>query len=603
MTDWRDRFRAPQIWTASPARNRSDRWLVVASQDGSTIQLFAWDAASDRLDARTGDPLNVLEGWIDPAGAYVHYLRDERGSEFGHLVRVPVGGGEPQDLTPDLPPYTLRGVGFDGDGSLVVLNPVNPDGFALYAVPEGGEPRLLHRDTWETWGALASARGDLAACWSTARAKGVRQYTLLVVDTTTGDLVAELDDGPETSVVGKVFSRVDGDDRIVAATTRTGVSRPVVWNPRTGERTDLALPDIPGDVVALDWSPDADRILLCAVAGAQRLYSYDVATAAVTALDHPPGTYHDPIDGGAQYDPAGNIVGLRQTAVTAPSIVELDGVTGRQRRVLLAAGAAPPGRPWRSVTFESADGATVQAWVAVPEGTGPFPTILETHGGPHYTAYEKYDPGAQAFLDHGYAWISVNYRGSVGFGRDFTERIWGDMGHWELADMAAAHEWAVREGIARPDEIFAFGASYGGYLTLFALGRRPDLWAGGIGIVAEADLAASYAEVSDALKAAMRGWMKGAPEDRPEARARSSPITYVADFAAPALVIQARNDSRIGATQMEDFERRMREHGKDLDLVWLDGGHQSFGPDTMVLCWEKALSFLEGVRGRKVLDN
>ena len=198
------------------------------------------------------------------------------------------------------------------------------------------------------------------------------------------------------------------------------------------------------------------------------------------------------------------------------------------------------------MTFPSGDGTEVQAWVAVPEGDGPFPTILETHGGPHYTQYEKYDPGAQAWLDHGYAWISVNYRGSVGFGRDFTEQIWGDMGHWELTDMVAAHEWVVREGIARPDEIFAFGASYGGYLTLFALGRRPDLWAGGMAIVAEADLAASYAEVSDALRAAMRGWMRGSPEDRPEAWARSSPITYAADFAAPVLAIQARNDSRIG---------------------------------------------------------
>jgi dipeptidyl aminopeptidase/acylaminoacyl peptidase len=599
MADWRDRFRAPQISTATPARRDPDRWLVVASLDGSTTQLHAWDARSCAFGASTGDPLSVHEGWIDPPGEFIHHLRDDNGSEFGHLVRIPFGGGEPEDLTPGLAPYTLRGIGFDGDGSLVVINPVNADGFALYAIPSGGEPRLLHRDTWETWGALASARGDLAACWSTARAGGVRQYTLLVFDTVTGERVGELDDGPGTSVVGTVFSPVDGDDRIVGATTRTGLSRPVVWNPRTGGRTDLPLPELTADVVPLDWSPDAGRILLCQLGGVQRLHSYDVATGTVTALDHPPGTYHDPIEGGATYDPAGHIVGLRRTAVAPPSIVELSGTTGRQRRVVLTAGSAPPGRPWRSVTFASADGTTVQAWVATPAGAGPFPTILETHGGPHYTAYEKYDPGVQAFLDHGYAWISVNYRGSVGFGRDFTEKIWGDMGHWELADMAAAHGWLVREGIARADEIFAFGASYGGYLTLFALGRRPDLWAGGMGIVAEADLAESYTEVSEALQAAMRGWMKGSPEERPEAWARSSPITYVADVAAPVLVIQARNDSRIGVKQMEDYERRMREHGKEIELAWLDGGHQSFGPDTMVYCWEKLLSFVEGVLARR----
>ena len=124
-------------------------------------------------------------------------------------------------------------------------------------------------------------------------------------------------------------------------------------------------------------------------------------------------------------------------------------------------------------------------------------------------------------------------------------------------------------------------------------------------IVAEADLAASYAEVSDALQAAMRGWMRGSPEERPEAWARSSPITYVEDITAPVLAIQARNDSRIGVTQMENFERRMREHGKEFELDWLDGGHQSFGPDTFIYSWEKMLAFAERVlaRKRKVLDN
>lgn len=603
MSDWRTRFRTPQIWTAQPARHRPDRWLMVANRDGSTTQLYAWDAGSEEVAAGTGDPFNVLEGWIDPTGRYLYHLQDEKGSELGHLVRIPVDagkdGGELEDLTPDLPPYTLRGVGFDGDGSLVVINPVNADGFALYALADGRPPRLLHRDTWENWGALASARGDLAACWSTARARGVRQYTLLVFDTRTGDRVAELDDGPETSVVGTVFSQVDGDDRILATTTRSGLERPLIWNPRTGERTDLPLPDLAFDVVPLDWSADAATILLCQLGGTQRLYSHDVATGTTTALDHPPGTYYEKYDGGATFDPDGNIVGLRQTAEAPPSIVELSGTTGALSRVLHPSGAAPRGRPWRSVTFPSGDGTEVQAWVAVPEGEGPFPTILETHGGPHYTQYEKYDPGVQAWLDHGYAWISVNYRGSVGFGRDFTEQIWGDMGHWELTDMVAAHEWVVREGIARPDEILAFGASYGGYLTLFALGRRPDLWAGGMAIVGEADLAASYAEVSDALRAAMRGWMRGSPEERPEAWARSSPITYAADFAAPVLAIQARNDSRIGATQMENFERRLREHGKEIELDWLDGGHQSFGPDAMVYCWERMLAFADGVLTRK----
>jgi dipeptidyl aminopeptidase/acylaminoacyl peptidase len=500
-----------------------------------------------------------------------------------------------------MPPYTLRGVGFNAAGTMIAINPVNADGFAVHAidlVPEVTEPRLLHRDTWEVWGALPSARGDLVACWSTARARGVRRYTVLVLDAATGDLVGELGDG-RAKVVGVTFSPADGDDRILANTTGSGYTRPVIWNPRSGERRNITLDELTGDVEPLDWSADGRQILLCHLAGAQQMYVYDLHTSELRTLAHPPGTYVIPYFKHPTFGADGGIVALRHTAQVPPEIVEFDAQTGTQRRVLLNVGDAPPGRPWRSVTFESSDGTPVQAWVATPDGDGPWPTILETHGGPHYTAVEGYDPGVQCWLDHGYAWISVNFRGSLGFGVEFAEQIWGDMGRLELEDMVAARDFVVREGIARPDEVFAHGASYGGYLTLFALGRRPDLWAGGMGIVVDTDLVLAYEDASEALKAAIAGWMKGTPTERPAAYAKSSPVTYAADFAAPVLIIQGRNDTRTPPRQVEIFERRMRELGKELEVSWFDGGHQSVGPDLWVRAFETMLDFAERVLKRQ----
>jgi dipeptidyl aminopeptidase/acylaminoacyl peptidase len=599
--DWRRRFLAPRLWISQLAPGRPDRGLVASSQDGATIQLFAWEVDSGRLTALTDARHGVVEGWIDPTGSSVHYLADADGTELGHLVRVPFEGGPEQDLTPDMAPYTLRGVGFDATGSRIAINPVNAGGFAVYTIdvtPEPGEPRLLYVDKWETQGALLSARGDLAACWSTARAGGIRRYTLLVLDAGTGEVVGELDDGREARVVGVGFSPVAGDGRILASTTRSGYTRPVIWDARSGERHDVTLDALPGDVQPIGWSPDARRLLLCQLGGAQQLHVYDLDAGELRTLDHPHGTYVNPLAPGVGFASDDRLVGIRQVAETPPDIVELDAGTGRQRGVLLRSGEAPDGRPWRSVTFRSSDGTPVQAWVATPEGSGPFPTILETHGGPHFTAYERYDAGAQVWLDHGYAWISVNYRGSLGFGREFTEMIWGDLGRWELEDMVAARDWVVAEGIARADEIFVCGASYGGYLTLFALGNRPDLWVGGMAMVAEADLASSYEHSSEALRAALAGWMRGTPDERPEAYAKSSPITYAAEVAVPVLVIQARNDTRVPPQQMEAYERRMRELGKDIEVMWLDGGHRSVGPDTLVRSYEKMLEFAAGVLAR-----
>jgi len=600
--DWRQRFRAQQIYEAKVADGNPDRGLVVASWDARTIQLFAWDVPSGELAAVTDAKHGVVGGWIDPAGRYIYYLADEDGSEQGHLVRVPFGGGEPEDLTPALAPYTLRGIGFDGPGATIALNPVNRDGFALYTVDLSNgtsEPRELFRDTWETWGALLSARGDLAACWSTARAGGVRRYTLLAFDVGTAEQVGELDDGRTAKVVGVRFSPVTGDGRILASSTASGFARPVIWDPRTGHREDLPVTGVTGDLEPVDWSADGQRVLLCQLAGAQRLHVYDLGTGELIRLDHPPGTFVIPMGGSPAFGPDGGIVGLHEVSQAPAQVVELDGGTGHVRRALLTPGDAPAGRPWRSVTFPSSDGAQIQAWVATPEGDGPFPTILETHGGPHYTENEVYQPGTQFWLDHGYAWISVNYRGSLGFGRDFAEQIWGDLGRWELDDMVAARDFVVEQGIARPDEIFLFGGSYGGYLTLFGLGRRPDLWVGGIAIAADADMAACYEHSSEALRSAIAGWMKGTPSERPEAYKRSSPITYAADVAAPVLVIQLRNDTRVPPQQMETYERTMTGLGKEIEVFWLDGGHQSGGPDVWIPCFEKMGDFAAAVLAAK----
>lgn len=595
-TDWRRRFDAPSILFANFADG--DRAVVVSCQDGETYQLYAWDLAADRLTQLTSNADGVVGGCIDPSGRFVYYLRDVGGTEQGHMVRVPFGGGEPLDLTPDVPDYTLRGVGFSASGTFGI-KAVNRDGYHLFVVDgattaQPAAPRLIQHDVPETWGALLSHDGELAASWSTARA-GVRFYTLIVTDVRTGERVAELDDGRQASVIGTMFSPLAGDSRLLAQTSRSGWIRPVIWDPRTGERRDVDPPGIEGELEPLDWSADGRRLLLCHHKGEQRLHVYDLETGELTALDHPSGTYVLPYIDGAVFGGPDTVVGVRGTSTGSPAVVELDARTGHQTRVLREPAAAPPGRQWQSVTFPSSDGVPVQAWYATPDGEGPFPAILDVHGGPHWVIPEGFDPVAQAWLDHGYAWMTVNFRGSLQFGRDFMAQIWGNIGHWELEDMVAARTWMVDQGIARPDEVFVTGASYGGYLTLWALGRRPDLWVGGMGLVVEADLASSYHECGEALRNALHGWMRGSPEERPEAYRTSSPITYVPNVGAPLHVVQGRNDTRTPPKQFENYEARMRRAGKDIEVEWYDAGHESLGPKLMIWVTERQLEFAERV--------
>ena len=235
---------------------------------------------------------------------------------------------------------------------------------------------------------------------------------------------------------------------------------------------------------------------------------------------------------------------------SSPMVIALDAGTGAPQRALLPAGATVPAaggevtetspRSFESILFASdnvrnaaricgccsrcsvvllvspsliapavAQGDEVQGWLALPDGEeeGPYPTILHTHGGPTSIQMQSFNPAAQAWLDAGFAWCSVNYHGSTDFGSAWEQSICkcrrslfhplkdasrnscadGQLGELEVQDMAGAHRYLVERGVSKPEAIFLQGGSYGGYLTLQGLGVRPELWAGGMGTVAIAD--------------------------------------------------------------------------------------------------------------------
>ena len=602
---WRERFTAPMVLMTQVARASGTRGLAITNRDAESMQLYAWDVPTGGLRQLTDKPGGFYEGWIAPDGRYVYYLQDTGGSELGHLMRVPFEGGAPEDVTPDMPPYTLRGVGFSGSGNLLVFNPINDDGFYLCCIPVGpggelGERRVIYRSAQEAWESVASYDGELVGMISTARAGGTRHYSVLAFDVTSGAPIGEVWDGPEASVTTVAFAPVAGDPRLLAATTRSGYVRPLIWNPRTGERRDIPLDTFDGDIYPLDWSADATRILLCQMQrGDQQLFVYDLATAALIRLPHPSGTYFMPGFGGTYFGPAGEIFALWDDSTHPLRLVALDPQTGAVRREVLTAGVVPPGHAWQSVTFPSSDGQEVQGWLGMPAGTGPFPAIIEMHGGPHIAVSNQFSPFSQAWIDRGFAYLTINYRGSTTFGWAFQEQIWGDVGHWELEDMAAARAWLVGEGLARPDAIFLYGASYGGFLTLLGLGRQPTLWVGGLALVAIADCAANYEDASEALRGAMRAWFRGTPQEQPDLYRRASPITYLADLVAPALIIQGRNDSRATARQMERYEAQARALGKPVTVEWFDAGHGMSETQQMIRFQERFMDFAGEVLSRR----
>src|SRR5918911_2949156 len=597
---WKQRYRASGIWWAEVARRAPARGLAVTTTSG-TGQLYAWDVPAGTLRQLTQRPEGVFSGYLSPDGSHAYYLHDEAGSETGHYVRVPWDGGPQQDVTPNMAPYAaLYRCAVSENGAMFAFTPTETNGFPLYCLDLGADgtvsaPRELYRSPKLVDDAALSYSAEMAVV-ATTEHSSARQYSLLAVDTANGRQVGELSDLPQGSVRAVMFSPRPGDLRLLCMADRSGYNRPVMWDPKNGVRTDLPLGDLAGDVEPLDWSVDGRPILLRQVYRAvPQLYTYDLQTAALTRVQHPGGTYE-----GARFGPGGQIFALWADATHLPQVVALDGATGTPQGTIRAAGEAPPARPFTSVSFRSSDGTEIQGWLGLPEGGGPFPTILAVHGGPHYATPEFYDPEGQAWLDHDYAYLTINYRGSTTFGREFKEQIWGDLGQWEVEDMVAARDWLVREGIAQPDAILVTGASYGGYLTLMALGKRPELWAGGMALVAPADFTTEFYEGTDWSRGYLVAMMGGTPEEKPEQYAASSPITYAEQVAAPLLVIQGRNDLRCPPRQMERYAQKMQALGKPFEIDWFDAGHGGLETEQFIAFQERMLHFAYRVLRERV---
>jgi dienelactone hydrolase len=596
---WQQRFRLRRIYWSQVADAASDRGLVVTSDANGVIQLHAWDVPTGALVPLTHAPHGVGAGIIAPGGDFIYYLDDDDGDESGRVVRVAFEGGEPEDVLPGIGPLALvpGGMAISRNGTCLAFLTSDQCGFALLVrdLDESGDssPRELFRTDAFCWQPTLSADGNTAVLASTEQTAG-HHFGLIALDCATGDRIAELRDGPAASHTAEHFSPVSGDDRLLGTTTRTGHMRPLIWNPRSGERIDIELPDVEGDVLPLDWSGDGRSLLLCQIHRAQyRLYTYDLTSGATVRLDHPGGSITTTGERGAQFMPDGEIWADWQDATHPGQVIALDSASGKLRRTQLAADDPPPSHRWRSVEFSSADGASIQGWLAQPAGNGPFPAVVHLHGGPEDVQNELFYPSAQAWVDHGFAFFSVNFRGSTTFGQHFQEQIWGNLGHWEMQDIVAARAWLVDHGIAAPDRIFLTGWSYGGFLTLLGIGRHPELWAGGMAGAVISDWTALYDDSADFIRGYLASIMDGTPADKPNDYAQSSPITYAADVAVPVLIIQGRNDVRTPARQAELYLERLTSLGKPVEVVWYDSGHvgASMDADQAIAHQERMMRF------------
>lgn len=586
---WEDRFRAGRVFLPEWATRRPERAVVVASHSG-VLQVHSWDASSSRLIRATDRAGGTTHATIDPTGEWVWWFDDTDGNEFGVWRRQPFGS-TPQrrpEQPVELAPAYHAGLLLASDGTAIIGRSDSRYGTQVHQVLVGtpgygsSAPVPLYAHIQDASVAALSRDGNLVAI-SHSEGGDARHPAVRVVRGDSGTVVADLDDGPGLGLWPCQFAPAEGDSRLLVRHERTGAMRLLIWDVATSIQRPLDL-DLPGDVSDASWYPDT-RGLLVAVDHEARtlLYRYDLRDGSVHQVGASIGTVS-----GATARPDGEVWAVRSSAAEPRAVVE----AGSDRELLHVGQRAPRSVPVSDVWAES-PGGRVHGLLRVPaHAQAPHPVVVSVHGGPHSHDSDAFDPSAAAWVDHGFAVLKVNYRGSTGYGSSWRDALSENVGFTELADIAALHQSLVEDGVVDPGRSILAGTSWGGYLTLLGLGTQPERWSLGLARVPVADTVSAYEDEMESLKAYDRALFGGSPVQIPEVYRTASPLTYVDAVRAPMLVLGGLNDPRCPIRQIETYVAALRERGGQVEFRTVDAGHGSYVDSERIAQMRAELEFV-----------
>lgn len=595
------------------ARLSSDGHYVsfLAPQDGV---LNVWLAPYGNLNAAkpitTDKKRGIREHFWAADAAHILYLQDEGGDENWRLYSVDVKSGEQRDLTPLKGVQAqVVGISYKHPGTVLVgLNDRAPEWHDLYAIDvSSGERKLVEKNECGYAGFLADLDLKPRLAVKTLAEGGGEIYrhtdkgwekflSYGQADSLTTQPVVIEGSGQHAlmlSAVGRdkaALVRLDlatGQQSVVGESSRADVSG--AWiEPRTLQPQAYSTEYLNTELKALTPQAAKDIERLTAALGPQ----FEVVSRTlddskwVVVVDDPVRVTSSHL-----YDRStGKVTKLfdqRPELATAPTQPMWPReIQTRDSRKLVAYLTLPPG------SDANKDG--------VPDK--PVPMVLNVHGGPWARDSYGFHSEHQWLANRGYAVLSVNYRGSTGFGKDFinaADREWAGTMHQDLVD---AVDWAVKERIAIADKVAIYGGSYGGYATLVGLTFTPEKFACGVDIVGPSNLATLLGSIPPYWKSFYEDMAKRIGDPRTEEGrkllAERSPLTHVDRIKRPLLIAQGANDPRVKQAEADQIVAAMKQKSLPVTyVVYPDEGHGFARPQNRLSFYAIAEGFLSQCLG------
>ena len=515
---------------------------------------------------------------VSPDGRTVFFQQDNGGDEQYDLYAVPAAGGTAVNLT-NTPDVREDGMVLSPDGARIALS---------IKSKSQGQSNLAVLDVTSRKVTALTAEADPQWSW-TAVAWVDRGQALIAnrrfTDQTAGEVwKIDVATGKASRLLGKVKTvytaagaTADGETLAVTSNEATGQARAGVYKIKSMQWRWLT--PTPWEQSADAFSPDGKSMVVdTGVDGRVALSLVDLATMAERALPLPPGDNF--VAGARPFTPDGRRLLVIQSGATSPEMpVVLDLASGAVQAPFQLAMASLNSKtlpPSTIITYRSFDGTLISAIVTVPfnlKRDGSNPAVVIPHGGPTGQSRDSFSKTASALASRGYLVIQPNPRGSTGYGQKFQIANFQDLGGADLKDELAAKNFLVTTGYVDTKRVGITGGSYGGFMTLMAIGRAPDAFAAAVQEYGIIDWRTMW-EHEDAELQAYQKSLLGEPSKFPNVYDATSPLTYIKAAKAPLLSLQGENDIRVPRGQAQQVTDALKSQGNVADVVFYPGeGH------------------------------
>ena len=547
----------------STASGRPNLWLMNVDGTGAH-QLVTND------DRQSGARFSHDDG-------AVVYSQDRGGNEYYDIYEVPVNGGEPRNLTntPDISETVSE---FSPDGKLLAIGvkqkTAPATNLAVMQWPSGSIRQLTHEaDPKASWSENAWSP-DGRFLYAT-RSIGIDDSEIFRIDVVTGTSEQLLEHTGKQLISVAGVSR-DGRTLLVTSNANGGYNNAALFDLATIKLRWITHTQWSANGAA--FSPDGESVVVVMNANGRISTRFiNLKTMQQSERGVPPGLSY-PVAYPTPFLPDGSLLLSHEDSSHPQELYRLGPgnsltqITHNANETLQRVELPKS----QLVSYTSFDGRLISAFMWVPlnlKRDSKAAAVVMPHGGPTGQVTDSFNGNAELLASRGFVVIAPNVRGSTGYGIEFQNANIKDLGGGDLKDEIAGVDFLKATGFIDSKRVGIWGGSYGGYMTLMAIGKAPSVWSAAVDEYGILNWLTMLEHEDPSLQQYEKLLLGDPAKDRAIYEA-SSPLQYIRNETAPLLVLQGENDIRVPREEAEQVVGILKAEGRTVDAVYYpDEGH------------------------------